>query len=163
VGKRRQARELALQFLFQCDLNPPRPSDDSKGKTPADTHPAEITSGEGHEDTLEGALATFWEHFKTDEDVKPFFRELVLGVMENRDAINQIINETSENWKIDRMSAVDRNILRFSVFEILFLDDIPENVTINEAIEIAKRYGTGESPAFINGILDKIAGQKKGR
>ncbi len=99
----------------------------------------------------------FWESFKTDDDVWPFFLELVEGVFKNKDEIDALIDETSENWKIDRMAVVDRNILRFSVYELLYVDDIPPSVTMNEAIELAKRYGAEDSPSFINGILDKIA------
>ena len=83
--------------------------------------------------------------------------ELVEGVFKNKDEIDALIDETSENWKIDRMAVVDRNILRFSVYELLYVDDIPPSVTMNEAIELAKRYGAEDSPSFINGILDKIA------
>ena len=77
--------------------------------------------------------------------------------MANRDQIDALINGASENWRISRMATVDRNILRFSVYELVYLDDIPPSVTINEAVEIAKRYGSEDSPSFVNGILDKIA------
>ncbi len=77
--------------------------------------------------------------------------------MTHWDEINALIDAASDNWRIARMAAVDRNILRFSVYELVYLDDIPSRVTINEAVEIAKRYGSGESPSFVNGILDKIA------
>jgi len=81
---------------------------------------------------------------------------LCRGVLENIDAIDGILNSCSENWKVSRMSRVDRNILRLSVCEIVFLSDIPLPVTINEAIEVAKEFGSETSAAFINGILDKI-------
>lgn len=140
MGKRRKARELVLQFLFQTDMNPPRAAG-----TPDD------------ESAIQEQLDSFWENFKTEEGGKAFFRQLAAGVMAKRDQIDALIEATSDNWRISRMAAVDRNILRFSVYELIYLDDIPPSVTINEAVEIAKRYGSQESPSFINGILDTIA------
>jgi N utilization substance protein B len=92
-------------------------------------------------------------------DELTFMETLVKGVADHKDAIDKTISESSTNWKVPRMAIVDRNILRVGVFELERLPDIPARVTLNEAIEIAKRYGTGESGAFINGILDKIATQ----
>lgn len=92
-------------------------------------------------------------------DELTFMETLVKGVAEHKDAIDKTISESSTNWKVPRMAIVDRNILRVGVFELERLPEIPARVTLNEAIEIAKRYGTGESGAFINGILDKIATQ----
>lgn len=164
---------MVLQFLFQNDIqydiqgraNREEPSDMSGVDTSQVgayrhftcrqyTHTTHSCS-EDHE--TEEAIAIFWENFKTDGTLWPFFSQLVMGVMENREEIDGVVEGASENWKVSRMAIVDRNILRFSVFEILYLDDIPPSVTMNEAIEIAKRYGTEDSPAFINGILDKVA------
>lgn len=108
-------------------------------------------------DRIDEAITDFWRSFKTDSDVKTFFTILVVGTFQHLNEIDRIINDISENWKLDRMAVVDRNIIRCAVFELLYLSDIPPNVTINEAIEIAKRYGTADSPGFINGILDRIA------
>jgi N utilization substance protein B len=91
------------------------------------------------------------------EEVREFAEELVAGVVANRDAIDNIIVDKSKNWTISRMARVDLNILRLAVFELLFLSEIPRNVTINEAIEVAKKFGTEESASFINGMLDEIA------
>lgn len=182
MGKRRRARELALQFLFQSDLNSPGllngddftgSSEDIKGTQNSETegvlseddqNPNRITRAEETNfqnkvvrPEIETAIYLFWESFKTDDTVWPFFLELVEGVYKNKVEIDALINETSENWKLDRMAVVDRNILRFSVYELLYVDDIPPSVTMNEAIELAKRYGAEDSPSFINGILDKIA------
>jgi len=85
-----------------------------------------------------------------------FFHHLVNGVREHRHAIDTAIERFSSNWKLSRMSCVDRNILRIAVFELLFCADIPPKVSINEAIDVGKRFGTEESGAFINGILDSI-------
>lgn len=129
MGNRRKARELALQALFCLDIN---------------------------RDLSEAMLERFCEHFQPPAKVRGFFLRLAAGTIRLRPQIDRIIEEFSKNWKISRMSCVDRNILRLAVFEMLFCDDIPQKVSINEAIDIAKRFGTEESGAFINGILDSI-------
>ena len=132
MGTRRDARELALQALYQLDVT-------------ADRDPA-------------GALALFWGHFDAPPDVRSFARELVDGVREHRERIDALIGESAEHWKLPRLSRVDLNLLRLATFELLARADIPASVTINEAIEIARRFGTDESAAFVNGVLDHIAG-----
>ncbi len=99
----------------------------------------------------------FMEDTKVDFDAADFAEDIVRGVTENRDLIDRKIIEKSKNWALPRMARVDLNILRMATFELLLRDDIPKNVTINEAIEVAKKFGTEDSPAFINGILDEIA------
>ena len=88
---------------------------------------------------------------------RAFSDELVRGVLEHREAIDATISEKSKNWAISRMAKVDLSILRLAVYELLYRDDIPKNVTINEAIEVAKKFGTEDSPSFVNGILDEVA------
>jgi N utilization substance protein B len=100
------------------------------------------------------ALALFQRCFALSEKVQPFFETLTRGVMRNRRQIDQLIERFSSNWKISRMACVDRNVMRIALYEILYLDDIPEKVSINEAIDIGKKFGTEDSGAFINGILD---------
>ena len=156
MGKRRKARELVLQFLYQFDMNPPNGWDSAKRDRPDGNDAGRTGSSGGADLVIEKAIVSFWENFKTQEELGPFFRELALGVLTHREEIDGAIDAASENWKLSRMAVVDRNILRFSIYELLFIDDIPPNVTINEAIEIAKRFGTAESPSFINGILDNI-------
>jgi N utilization substance protein B len=129
MGNRRLARELAMQALFFIDLNP------------GDT---------------EAALGLFCRSFTPPERVRPFFQDLVAGVLDSRPAIDAVIKRYSQHWQIDRMSGVDRNILRLAVFEMFWRTDIPPKVSINEAIDIGKKFGTEESGAFINGILDGI-------
>lgn len=129
MGTRRRSRELALQALFQLDFD--------KG------HPPE-------------AVELFCKNFEVSKSAKPFFSHLVEGVLRHKDEIDQFIERFSSNWKISRMSGVDRNIIRIAVFELLYCDDIPFKVSINEAITLGKQYGTDESGAFINGILDSI-------
>ncbi len=157
MGKRRKARELVLQFLYQADMNPPQ----GRGNPPIRRTGARAAEGSAAPDynptAIEEEITSFWENFKTEEEGKSFFRELACGVMMHWSEIDALIDGASENWRLSRMATVDRNILRFSVYELLYLEDIPPRVTINEAVEIAKRYGSEESPSFINGVLDKIA------
>ena len=129
--KRRKAREYALQMLFQIDF---------KGET--------LNSRE---------LDAFWSDKKEDTEVKKFAGELVKGTMNKLNEIDAVIGRAAENWVVKRMSAVDRNILRFAAYEILYRKDIPSAVTINEAIEIAKKFSSAESAPFINGVLDRLA------
>jgi len=146
MGGRRQAREQALQLLYQVD---------------------------GDLRTIDDALRLFWdtedEDDETDHDVVEFATVLAKGASAQRERIDELISEASINWKVRRMSLVDRNILRLAVFEFIALNDVPANVSINEAIELGKRFGTTESGKFINGILDRIArnlgvsGSSKGR
>ena len=130
MGTRREGRELALQALYSLDLNPM--------------------------ETRE-SLRLLRENSRVGAAVRSFAEGLVAGVVENREALDKIIKEQSTNWSISRMTRVDLNILRIATFELLFRSDIPKNVTMNEAIEVAKKFGSEESPAFINGILDEIA------
>jgi N utilization substance protein B len=131
MTKRRRAREFALQLLFQ------------------------------HEFTSKGDFKEFWQGKNVSSEVRDFAEALVLGTINNKERLDKIIREAAEHWALDRMAAVDRNILRMGAYEMLFRDDIPSAVAINEALEIAKKYAATESVPFINGILDKIAKGKK--
>ncbi|MSM38764.1 MAG: transcription antitermination factor NusB [Geobacter sp.] len=130
MGARREGRELALQALYAIDMNP-------------------MSSA--------GALRLFWEEHQASEGIKEFAELLVKGVDEHRAELDQRIKEQSKNWSLGRMAKVDLNILRIAVYELAYLGDIPRNVTINEAIEIAKKFGSEDSPSFVNGILDELA------
>lgn len=121
---------MALQMLYALDLNP------------VEEHPS--IPGE-----TEGTRIPF--------DSIDFAEEIIRGVKEHRVEIDRLISEKSKHWAISRMAKVDLSILRMAVFELLFRIDIPRNVTINEAIEVAKKFGSEDSPAFINGILDEVA------
>lgn len=101
-------------------------------------------------------LDLYCRHFPPSEKVLPFFIDLVKGVLDHRSEIDAMIERFSSNWKISRMSCVDRNVMRIAVYELLFCNDIPEKVSINEAIDVGKKYGTDDSGAFINGILDSV-------
>lgn len=138
--KRRKAREYALQFLYGIDFIK---TDIPEGKIP---------------DKIKEGLKIFWEEAgEQNPETRFFAEEIILGTISNIKEIDSIIKDVAEKWSIERMACIDRNILRFATYELLFRKDIPPIVTINEAIEIAKKYSTSESTAFINGILDKIA------
>lgn len=129
-GTRRKARELAVQALYQV----------------------EITG-----DTSGSAIEFFLSHFEGSAKAKEFARRLVSGVISQTAEIDGLIDRSTENWKLGRIAKVDLIILRMATYELVFCPDIPLNVSLDEAIEIAKRYGTMESSAFINGVLDQIA------
>ena len=129
MARRTRAREVALQVLYQDDLNPRHNPDDDQR-------------------FVEGRLQA--------PELIEFARSLISGVRRNRQELDDLLSQTADHWSLERMALVDRNILRIAIFELLYLDDIPAKVTLNEAIEIAKRYGDESSSAFINGILDRI-------
>ena len=101
------------------------------------------------------------ESFDSPPEILTFSRQLVLGIWEHREELDKLISQSSKNWRLERMSHADRNILRVGVFELLFMNDIPPKVSIDEAVELGKKFGTEESGAFINGILDNIYNQLK--
>lgn len=144
MGDRRKSRELALQALFALDLN-------KLGLNKLDLN----------ETGSLPAMDEFLEQYGEDlsEPTRLFFLTLVDGVLENREKIDTILDQWAKNWKIFRMPAVDRNIMRIAVFEMLNLPDIPASVSINEAVEIGKKFGTRDSGPFINGVLDRIRTQ----
>ena len=111
----------------------------------------DLTKADLHE-----AMAFFWKHFPADPEVREFCIQLVLGTHERLTAIDDLLAEASEHWTLTRMSAVDRNILRIAAYELFDRPDIPPSVSINEAIEIAKKYSTPDAALFINGVLDRI-------
>ena len=101
-------------------------------------------------------LQRFCENFIPPQKARPFFMKLVNGVLESQPQIDELIERFSKNWRIKRMACVDRNVIRIAVFEMLFCHDIPPKVSINEAIDVGKKFGTEESGAFINGIVDRF-------
>lgn len=129
MKKRSRGRELALQFLYQRDLCGP--------------------------ELLEEARS-FVASEETDQEARAFAQRLIEGVHEHWDALGETIRGVAQNWEIERMAVIDRNVLRLAAYELLHCKDIPPKVAINEAIELGKRYSTANSGAFINGILDKI-------
>jgi N utilization substance protein B len=136
MGKRRQARVLALQILYQHE------------------------TGGG---TLDGILPSFWtSQGMPSLEIRGFSEELVKGFLGNREEVDGLIGEYSHNWDPKRIAVVDRNILRLAITELLHRDDIPPKVTINEYVDVAKKFSTEESGSFINGILDRIHHERGG-
>jgi len=131
---RRKSRELALQILYQMEF----------------TNQQE-----------EKVVPLFFTHLASHRTADDFASRLVQGVGQYQGEIDQLLKNYSEHWALDRLSSVDRNILRMGIFEILWCNDIPSKVSINEAIELGKKFGAEKSASFINGILDKIAHYEK--
>jgi transcription antitermination protein NusB len=129
MGARRKARELALQMLYQHDLS---------GNTP------------------EAIVTTFEDLQKSKPITREFATRIFQGTVDNMSKIDDMIAQQAENWRLSRMAVVDRNIIRMSIYEFLYEEDTPKLVIIDEAIEIAKKFGTQKSSQFINGILDGI-------
>jgi len=137
MGSRRNSRICALQILYGLEHNPVE---------------------------ADQAIRYYWESYQLPaespqrlEEIQEFTNILVLGAVESREKIDNEIQSSSKNWKLNRMALVDRNILRLAVYELLFCKDIPKRVSINEAIELGKKFGSEDSGAFINGVLDKIS------
>ncbi|MBT3218809.1 MAG: transcription antitermination factor NusB [Proteobacteria bacterium] len=139
MASRRRAREFAVQALYQADLSGTTVS------VALNSLWAGIMDGEGIDDLRP----------PVSEEME-FAQRLAHGVEQRLDEIDSLIEGSSTNWRLARMPLVDRNILRIAVFELMACDDIPPNVSINEAVELAKRFGATESRAFVNGIIDKI-------
>jgi N utilization substance protein B len=134
MARRSRAREVALQVLFQDDLNP--------GTNP-------------------GRADEFLRRRLRGDELVAFGRSLVAGVRRNRGELDELLGQTADNWSLERMAVTDRNVLRLGAFEILF-SDTPGRVAINEAVELAKRYGTSHSAHFVNGILDRFLQRQPG-
>jgi transcription antitermination protein NusB len=128
-SSRSHCRELALQFLFQADYTGQRVPEE---------------------------VERFWSHFQGKEKVPAYLVELVTGVGSHLDELDALIVRYSEHWRLERMTVVDRNLLRLAIFELVYQPEIPPKVVINEAVELAKKYGSEASGGFVNGILDQI-------
>ena len=134
MGLRRKSREIALQFLFGHDFLQQTPDLES------------VTLG----------FDRFCASFDTNKKALPYARELINGICKQIEEIDRQVKKHSHHWRLERISLVDRNILRIAIYEMLFLDDVPGKVAINEALEIAKNFSNPDSIAFINGILDSV-------
>ena len=129
MGKRRAARELALKFLYQTEFNSNSPDSE---------------------------LNSFCERANVSEEIQDFTQTLIKNIFVHKKEVDGLLKKISANWVPDRMAMIDKNILRLGICELLFDSTTPPKVVINEAVEIAKKFGTEESPDFINGILDKV-------
>ena len=130
MSARRKGRELALQVLYQVDM-----------------------SGEGPQRVLQ----SFAESFEHSPKARDFGEGLVRGVLAQRDQIDARISEASEHWRLERLSRVDANVIRIAVYEMTTPPGLPLQIAINEAVEVARKFGTGDSAAFVNGVLDEVA------
>jgi N utilization substance protein B len=157
MGKRREARERAIQFLFQHDLNPPDDLDQALEQFWGSQRGTAIAEEKGG--------ATWGQDVElpppTTEElaVRLFADPLIRGTLQFRDEIDAQIKQHVQNWELHRIAAVDRNILRLALYEMLHRDDIPPVVSINEAVDIAKKFSTQDSGKFVNGVLDKVKGE----
>ena len=129
MRKRTQAREYALQILYQIDVR---------------------------NDPEDKILVDFWKNIEAEPEVSDFAAKLVIGTIRNKKKVDEMISKYASNWKLNRMAVIDRNVLRMAAYELLFCEDIPPKVSINEAVDLAKKFGDTESGKFVNGILDKI-------
>jgi transcription antitermination protein NusB len=130
MGARHSGREAALQMLFQLEASSVTPDQ---------------------------AVDLFWRTFEADPEGRPYADTVLRGVAENVSVLDARIAAASKNWRLERMSRVDRNLLRLGVYELMFRADVPRAVILDEAVELAKSYGTEESSSFVNGVLDRIA------
>jgi N utilization substance protein B len=137
MGQRRKSREIALQMLYQMEMT---------GQLPHEVIELyyELESGDDNKKPDAAALA------------RPFAEELVKGVYSHRDKLDTMIVGASENWRLERMSIIDRNVLRIALYEMLYHLEIPPKVSLNEAIDLGKTFGSPDSGAFINGVLDHL-------
>jgi N utilization substance protein B len=148
---RHQAREIALQILYRYDIG---------------VQGASAPAGEPHieakspQDLLK-ELAHHFDHFKVPGELRGFASELVAGTIRELASLDAILEKHASNWKLGRMSFVDRNLMRMSIYELKHFPDTPVSVVIDEAVELAKEFGTAESPAFVNGVLDSVKGALK--
>ncbi len=165
AGIRRRGREVALQVLYQVD---------SQGGGLSAEEAMHLYAGHFGRPTADDP-GTFWGAASAEPidelsdgdmaEARDFASRIVRGALGDRDALDALLQKASRNWRLDRMARVDRNLLRLAAWELSSATDVPAKVVINEAIEIAKRYGTAESPAFVNGILDRCLdelGRKEG-
>ena len=168
VGKRRTAREMAVQMLYQNDLG--------GSNLPQIFNTFDIAEYVAHEANQEGVdgqegkprrlalddraeRAEYAKRRKRVEDAFLYAQTLVRGTLEHRQQIDEMIRGQADNWRLERMPAVDRNILRLAVYEMLFEMDIPKLVVVDEAIELAKKFGSEQSGRFVNGLLDGLLKQ----
>jgi len=157
MGKRREARERAVQFLFQHELNPPENLELDLAQFWSSQRGAAIEEEKG---------AARWNEpvelpppTAEEAETRLFAEPLIRGVLEHREALDALIKQHTRNWDFNRIAAVDRNVMRLAIFEMLHRQDIPPVVSINEAVDIAKKFSTQDSGKFVNGILDKVRGE----
>jgi transcription antitermination protein NusB len=158
MGMRREARERAVQFLFQYDVNPSENLDEALNAFWDSQRKAALAV-----DKI--GKATYGEKIElppptvAEAELRLFSEPMIRGAIEHRNECDDWIRKVAKNWDIHRLAIVDRNILRLAIYEMLHRDDIPPVVSINEAVDIAKKFSTDDSGKFVNGILDKVKGE----
>ena len=157
MGKRREARERAVQFLFQHDLSPPEDLERALNEFWDTQRAAAIAEDKGPAHW--GQPIELPPPSAEEAEMRVFAEPLIRGTLQHRDVIDENIKKHVKNWDFNRIAAVDRNILRLAIYEMLHREDIPPVVSINEAVDIAKKFSTQDSGKFVNGILDKIRGE----
>lgn len=156
MGMRREARERAVQFLFQHDLNPPENLEQALNHFWDSQRTAVIADDKG--EAKWGEKTELPPPTAAEAAMRLFADPLIRGTLEHRADIDSKISHYAKNWDLHRMAVVDRNVLRLAIYEMLYREDIPPVVSINEAVDIAKRFSTEDSGKFVNGILDKVKG-----
>ena len=134
MGNRRLSREMVIQFLYLSEMN--------EGK-------------------IENQLKSFWQNNSCEEDIRSFTEDILNDIFDHRKEIDTRLEKYSDNWTLSRMAVIDRNLLRMAAAELMYSKTVPPKVAIDEAVEIAKKYGTEDSPNFINGVLDRILKELK--
>lgn len=157
MGMRREARERAVQFLFQHDLNPPKDLDHELEHFWQSQQAAAIA--EDKADARWGQITEPPPPTTDEAAVRLFAEPLIRGTLEHLPQIDEVIRKHAKNWELHRIAVVDRNILRLAIYEMFHREDIPPVVSINEAVDIAKKFSTFDSGKFVNGILDKVKGE----
>ena len=156
MGKRREARERAVQFLFQYDLNPPEDLDAALEQFWNSQRLAAIAS---EDKATWGQTIELPPPTADEAAMRLFANPLIRGTLEHRDECDEVIKKHAMNWDLHRIATVDRNVMRLAIYEMLYREDIPPVVSINEAVDIAKKFSTQDSGKFVNGILDKVKGE----
>jgi N utilization substance protein B len=156
MGMRREARERAIQFLFQHDLNPSEDLEPALELFWEGRHLSSLPEAQQREALRQGLPLP--PPTAEEASARLFADALIRGTLQHQESIDAIIRRTVKNWELHRIAAVDRNILRLAIYEMLHCTDIPPVVSINEAVDIAKRFSTEESGKFVNGVLDRIRG-----
>lgn len=157
MGKRREARERAVQFLFQHDLNPPEHLDEALARFWESQRTAVLAEEKGN--ATWGQAVELPPPNSEEAAMRLFAEPLIRGVLEHLEELDRQIQDHALNWDLHRIAVVDRNVLRLAIYEMLHREDIPPIVSINEAVDIAKKFSTQDSGKFVNGILDKIKGE----
>ena len=156
VSKRRKAREMAVQMLYQSDLGNTSPRSIFADFRPLDYVSEDGSDGKSKRAETKGQPEALGSGVGEVEGALSYARDLVEGTLANLEEIDQMVSRQAEHWRLERMPAVDRNILRLAVYEFLYEPDVPKLVILDEAIELAKSFGSEQSGRFVNGVLDGI-------